>query len=460
MTQTTTPPTPQPRPMRASLLPVSALLLGVAILLVGAGLQGILVPIRATIEQFGTITIGLLMTAYWIGFVLSCFATPVIVRRVGHIRPFAVLAAVASVVVLVLALVAHPLMWMALRAVSGFSLAGLAMVVESWLNEKATNDTRGRIFSIYMVINLLAVTIGQLMLPLGDPGQFPLFAVVSIAITLSLVPIGLTRSAAPQPIAEVKLRPRRLYEMSPAGVAGCFFVGLSNGAFGGLGPVFATREGLSIAGVALFMSIAVIGGAFAQYPLGRVSDLVDRRRVMLIVSFAAVIVAAALALAGAQIAEVQELLRLLPISPPTLFIVLAGLLGAFIYPLYALCVAHTNDFVGGRNFVEASGGLMLIYGLGSVVGPLLAAVLIETNGASGLFVFVALVHIALGAFLSYRMRERLPIPVSARPEFVTAPTLRATPAAAALDPRAQDQPTQPPPTQQPPTQEPPIGHAA
>jgi MFS family permease len=181
---------------------------------------------------------------------------------------------------------------------------------------------------------------------------------------------------------------------------------------------------------------------------------------MLIVSFAAVIVAAALALAGAQIAEVQELLRLLPISPPTLFIVLAGLLGAFIYPLYALCVAHTNDFVGGRNFVEASGGLMLIYGLGSVVGPLLAAVLIETNGASGLFVFVALVHIALGAFLSYRMRERLPIPVSARPEFVTAPTLRATPAAAALDPRAQDQPTQPPPTQQPPTQEPPIGHAA
>jgi MFS family permease len=446
--------------MRASLLPVSALLLGVAILLVGAGLQGILVPIRATIEQFGTITIGLLMTAYWIGFVLSCFATPVIVRRVGHIRTFAVLAAVASVVVLVLALVAHPLMWMALRAVSGFSLAGLAMVVESWLNEKATNDTRGRIFSIYMVINLLAVTIGQLMLPLGDPGQFPLFAVVSIAITLSLVPIGLTRSAAPQPIAEVKLRPKRLYEMSPAGVAGCFFVGLSNGAFGGLGPVFATREGLSIAGVALFMSIAVIGGAFAQYPLGRVSDLVDRRRVMLIVSFAAVIVAAALALAGAQIAEVQELLRLLPISPPTLFIVLAGLLGAFIYPLYALCVAHTNDFVGGRNFVEASGGLMLIYGLGSVVGPLLAAVLIETNGASGLFVFVALVHIALGAFLSYRMRERLPIPVSARPEFVTAPTLRATPAAAALDPRAQDQPTQPPPTQQPPTQEPPIGHAA
>jgi MFS family permease len=424
--------------MTASLLPVSALLLGVALMLVGAGLQGILVPMRATLDGFSTVAIGILTTGYWLGFVASCFTTPFVVRRVGHIRAFAVLAAIASAVILIMALAPDPIVWTLLRMASGFCLAGLAMVVESWLNEKASNETRGRIFSIYMVVNLSAVTVGQLILPLGDPTQFALFAVVSIAITLSLVPIGLTRSAAPQPIAEVRLRLRRLYAMSPAGVAGCFFVGLSNGAFSGLGPVFATRLGLSLAGVALFMSFAVIGGAFAQYPFGRLSDRMDRRRVMLAVSFAAIVVALALAVAAGPFAVIHDLLARLPVSPEVVFIALAGLLGACIFPLYGLCVAHTNDFVGVQDFVEASGGMMLIYGMGAVVGPLLAAGLMQTNGVGGLFIFIAAVHVALGLFLAYRMRGRAAIPAKGRPDFVAAPALRATPAAVALDPRSHE----------------------
>jgi MFS family permease len=426
--------------MTASLFPVSALLLGVAMMLVGAGLQGILVPMRATLDGFSTILIGLLTTAYWIGFVASCFMTPFVVRNVGHIRTFAVLAAVASAVILIMAIAPNAVMWALLRMASGFCLAGLAMVVESWLNEKSTNETRGRIFSIYMVVNLSAVTVGQMLLPLGDPTQFTLFAVVSIFITLSLVPVGLTRSAAPQPIAEVRLRLRRLYAMSPAGVAGCFFVGLSNGAFAGLGPVFATREGLSLAGIALFMSFAVIGGAMAQYPIGRLSDRMDRRRVMLSVSFTAIVVSLALALAGGPIVEIRGALEALPIPTATLFIILAGLLGAFIFPLYGLCVAHTNDFVGAQDFVEASGGLMLIYGVGAVVGPLVAAALMQASNAAALFVFIAAVHVALGLFLVYRMRGRAAVPAEQRPDFVAAPALRATPAAAALDPRAQEPP--------------------
>jgi MFS family permease len=426
--------------MTASLLPVSALLLGVAIMLIGAGLQGILVPVRATLDGFDTVVIGILTTGYWIGFVASCFTTPFVVRRVGHIRTFAVLAAVASAVILVMALMPDPIVWTLLRMVSGFCLAGLAMVVESWLNEKSSNETRGRIFSIYMVVNLLAVTVGQLVLPLGDPAKVALFAVVSIAITLSLVPIGLTRSAAPQPIAEVKLRLRRLYGMSPAGVAGCFFVGLSNGAFAGLAPVFATRQGLSITGVALFMSVAVVGGALAQYPIGRVSDRMDRRRVMLSVSFAAIVVAVALALAAVPLPPIENALAALPGGRATAYVVLAGLLGAFIFPLYGLCVAHTNDFVGVQDFVEASGGLMLIYGLGAVVGPLLAAAFMQASGGGALFVFIAAVHVALGLFLVYRMRDRQAVPAEQRPEFVAAPALRATPAAVALDPRAQEKP--------------------
>ena len=264
---------------------------------------------------------------------------------------------------------------------------------------------------------------------------------VSIFITLSLVPVGLTRSAAPQPIAEVKLRLRRLYSMSPAGVAGCFFVGLSNGAFAGLGPVFATREGLSLAGIALFMSFAVIGGAMAQYPIGRLSDRMDRRRVMLVgLVHRDRRVPGARARGRTHRRDPRRARRAADPDRRRCSSSWPASLGAFIFPLYGLCVAHTNDFVGAQDFVEASGGLMLIYGVGAVVGPLIAAALMQASNVAALFVFIAAVHVALGLFLVYRMRGREAVPAEQRPDFVAAPALRATPAAAALDPRAQEQP--------------------
>jgi MFS family permease len=426
--------------MPSAIVSISALLLGASMLLWGNGLQGVLLPVRATIESFSTGTIGLIASAYSLGFVVSCRYAPRIVRRVGHIRSFAVLAAIGACVVLLFELVVHPLAWVLLRMLGGFCFAGLYMVIESWLNESAENSNRGQIFSIYMVINLSAVTLGQLVLPLGDPASFDLFAVTAIAVALALVPIGLTTSTAPQPIRQVQLRLGRLYRMSPVGLAGCFFVGLSNGAFGGLGAVFADSMGMSTTGIALFMSAALIGGALVQLPLGRLSDRIDRRQVIAMSCSFAMIFGLALAALGDghDGAPVLGLGWFTDSLRPWVLIATVALYGGFAYPLYGLCVAHTNDFVSREEFIEASSGLLLTWGIGASIGPLLAALAMEQIGLGGLFLYTALVHSSFALVTLYRITRREPVPAPERADFVQHATT--TPEVAALDPRAPDQP--------------------
>jgi MFS family permease len=430
--------------MPAALVPVAALLLGAGILLLGNGLQSILLPVRATLEGFSNTAIGLIGAAYPLGFVFSCYYTPYVVKRVGHIRTFAVLAAIAATTVLLLVLLVHPLAWVMIRMIGGFCFAGLFMVIESWLNEASSNQNRGQIFSIYMVVNLLAITSGQLVLTLGDPGGFTLFAVAAIAITLGIVPVGLTTSTGPHPIQRVHLRWGRLYKMSPVGVLGCFFVGLANGAFGSFGAVFAAELGLPITGIALFMSMALIGGALAQIPLGRLSDRIDRRIVIIIACALAAVFALALMVAGGASLERQGTLA--GATPPEVAAVtligLVFLFGGAAYPLYSLCVAHTNDFVPREDFVEASSGLLLTWGIGATIGPILASGLMDVVGLSGLFGWTALIHSLFALFALYRMSRRATMPAAAKETFVHAATGhdRGTPVAAALDPRAPDQP--------------------
>ncbi|NJN45301.1 MAG: MFS transporter [Candidatus Competibacteraceae bacterium] len=425
--------------------PFLSLLLGAAILLIGNGLQGVLIPVRASLENFSTGTIGLIATAYSVGFVFSCYLTPHIVKRVGHIRTFAVLAAIAASVVLCLVLLVAPLLWIGLRVVSGFCLAGLFMVVESWLNEQSTNINRGRIFSVYMIINLSAVTAGQMLLPTADPGNFTLFAVTCIAITLALVPIGLSKSAAPAPLKQVRLRVGYLYSVSPVGVLGSFFVGAANGAYLGLGPLYAQAAGLSITGIALFMSAAMLGGAIAQFPLGKLSDHLDRRWVITAVCMAASVVGTALAAAGGLPEMPLEMLQNLT---PAVLIGVAGIFGCFTFTLYSLCVAHTNDHVNAEEFVEASGGLLLTYGVGASIGPLLAAWVMQTLAVGGLFAFTAVVHLLFGFFTLYRIARRARVSEEERAPFVQSSSNRTTPAIAALDPRAFED-ASPPPEQEP-----------
>jgi MFS family permease len=427
--------------MPAVLVSVSALLLGAAILLLGNGLLGILLPVRASLENFATTSIGLIASAYSAGFVLGCVAMPHVVQRVGHIRTFAVMAAIAACAALVMVLAVDPVIWILLRMVTGIAFAGLYMVIESWLNEKASNTNRGRMFATYMVIQLAAITAGQMLLPLGEPGGFGLFVIAAIAITLALVPVGLTTSTAPQPLTTVHLRLGRLYAMSPVGVLGCFFIGLANGAFGGLGAVFATDVGLSTTWVALFMSAALVGGALFQIPFGRLSDRIDRRRVLILACLLAVLAGGVLSVSGdaRDGGLLPDAFREAALSP---YVLIGAVIvfGGCIYSMYSLCVAHTNDFVDREDFLEASSGLLLTWGLGSAIGPVLAAFAMERVGLGGLFLFAAVVHLLFMAYTWYRITRRAPLAPADRADFVHADAARASPVAAALDPRAPDQP--------------------
>lgn len=381
--------------MHAAVAPISALLFGVALLMAGNGVQVTLLPVRAGIENFGALDIGILGSAYFVGFAIGCFFGPHVVRRVGHIRTFAAIVAVASCSALLHAIVLEPVVWWALRAGTGFCFAVLYMVIESWLNEKSTNENRGFVFSIYTIINLTVITAGQMTLILGEPSDFLLFAVSSILVSLAAVPVALTSAPAPAPIALVRIRLRHLYRLSPVGVVGCAAVGMANGSFWALGPVFAQSGGNTTTDVALFMSIGVIAGAIGQWPLGRLSDRIDRRQVII------------LACSGGALAGVGAVL--LAQAWPGAPFVFAFLFGFFAFPLYALTVAHLNDFVDPEGYVEAAGGMLLVFAIGAAIGPLFASVVIETVGVIYLFAYTAVIHAVTAVFAIYRMHKRTPV---------------------------------------------------
>ena len=389
--------------MRTVLSPIAALLLSVAILVMGNGLQQTLLPVRASLESFDALEIGLMGSAYYLGFVLGCVRGGRLIQRVGHIRAFTALAAIASTVALVHALSVQPYMWTLMRALTGFCFAGLYLVIESWLNDKADNTNRGFIMGIYTMVNLSVIVAGQMMLTLADPQQFPLFALASILVSIAAVPVALTASPQPAPLAEARLRPIRLYRLSPVGVVGVFLVGITNGAFWALGPAYAAGIGAGTDEIAIFMSIAVMGGALAQWPAGRLSDRFDRRFVLIGGCILGIVGALGLVLVGGAGGW--------PLAA------LACLFGAAALPLYAICVAHAFDFVERKDLVEAASGLLLANGAGSVIGPMVAAGAMREAGPAGLFACTAAFHLLLGGFALWRMTRRTALPAEARTGF-------------------------------------------
>ena len=386
--------------------PILALLLSVSLLLMGNGLQNTLLPVRASIESFSAIDIGIMGSAYFLGFAAGCVFGPYVVRRVGHIRTFTAMATIASCAVLVHAFVLNPVVWWLLRVATGFCFAVLYMVIESWLNEKASNENRGTVFSIYTIINLTVVTFGQMMLMLDEPSNFMLFSFASILVSLAAVPVALSKSSEPAPIESVKIDFRKLFRTSPVGVIGCLAVGLANGSFWALAPVFAGGDSTDVTTVAIFMSVAVIAGAVGQWPLGRMSDRMDRRRVIL------------LTCTGAMCASI-----LLAVAPPYMEKILlptAFAFGLFAFPLYSLCVAHTNDFADRSDYVEVACGLLLVYALGAVVGPIVTSTFMHFIGPGGLFAFTALVHIGMIGFVIHRLRRREVAPIEEHISFADA----------------------------------------
>jgi len=382
---------------------VAAVLVSVAFLLTGHGLQQTLLPIRGVLEGFSQVEIGLLGSSYFAGYVLGCILVPRLVIRSGHVRTYAALIALAACAALFHAMLVYPVVWMVARAVTGFCLAGLYLVIESWLNERADNRTRGTIMAFYVSINLMMIAAGQMIVPLFDPLSFEQFSIAAIAIALAAIPIVMTTSKHPAPVTLVRLRPRALFRLSPAGFVAIFLIGTSSGAFWSLGPSFGQAIGLSVTDTALFMSLAVLGGALLQYPVGLLSDRVDRRTV--IIGLAVASIALGILLGG-----------YLPLHAGQRQ-VLAFLFGAAILPAYTVTAAHVFDFARPEDYVEVSAAMLLLFGLGSILGPLPASTLMEALRPGALFLFMSGVNGVLAVYVGYRLLRREAIPRADKERF-------------------------------------------
>tara|TARA_R110002110_G_scaffold34834_5_gene118145 strand:+ start:135 stop:1439 length:1305 start_codon:yes stop_codon:yes gene_type:complete len=409
-----------------ALAPVLSLLAATAILLVGNGMLGTLIPIRAGLDGFAPTTVGFIGSIYFVGFLIGCLATPHLVRRAGHIRSFATFCGLASAAPLVHALSSDPVVWSLMRMLTGFCLAGLYMVIESWLNEQSTNETRGRLFSTYLMVNLLAITAGQIMLNAADPAGFVLFAISSILTSLALVPVAMTTSVQPTPIQSTRIDIRNLYALSPVAVVGSFVVGLTNAPFWTLAPLFAQESGLDTTGISMFMAAAIMGGAIAQWPIGRLSDRMDRRRIICAVSVGAALGEAALVVAGTA-------------GGTSLLLAAGFLFGIFSLTLYAVVVAHMNDHGQNENFVAISAGLLIAYSAGSIIGPTAASIGVSHFGIASIFAMTAAAHLLFAGFTAYRIAFAPALTGEQRADFVAVSFSQVQPVPAELDPRAADE---------------------
>ena len=409
--------------MFATYRPILSLLRGTAFLLAASGLHGLLLPLRGQAEGFSTAALGLMGTAWASGFVTGCYFAPRIVRRAGHVRAFGTFAASGAIVALLTGLVINEYAWIVLRAFTGFTMAGAFMIIESWLNEKATNENRGTVFGLYMMVTYASIMGGQMIVAGGDVHSASLFMITGIFFCLSLIPTAVSTQSTPKPLQDVKLDLKGLYVNSPVSAVGCLLIGVANGAWGTLGAVYGARIGIPTAAIALMMSLVVIAGAAMQLPAGRISDRTDRRYVLAGAGFCAALFALVIFIFRPQSA--------------TLVLVFAACYGGFAYTLYSIAVAHANDHADPEDFVKVSGGLLMLYGFGTMIGPLLGAALMGLR-PEGLFLATALAHLGLAAYTLLRIRVRAPVPIEHREAFKTQPAERAlTPEAVRLDPRTQ-----------------------
>jgi len=406
----------------ASVIKIYALFLGSALLMFGGGLQGLLLSVRGAEEGFSLLSLGLIGTGWSVGFVAGSLFVPLIVRKVGHIRAFSVMAAIGTVTILLNLLLVNDVSWILLRALSGFCFAGAAMIVESWLNEVADNKNRGTVFSIYVTINMAASTMGQLAMSVtGTAGYIP-FVVGAISFICAVLPTALTSSPQPRPLQSAKLDLKLLYKTSPVAAIAAFSCGMANGAFGTLAPVYGYEQGLDASGIALLFAIAAILGAVAQVPFGRLSDRIDRRLVLIgLSSFAALV--------GALTAIIN------PDAGWAMYVLFAAY-GFAANPIYAVAVAHANDFAKDGEFAKIAGGMLLILGTGLAIGPAVASMIMGAWSPVGLFVVTATFHGALAGTAYLRMRVRKSPDASSRAPFQPMSDKQATPESFALDPRA------------------------
>jgi MFS family permease len=406
----------------SSLVKIYALFLGSAFLLFAGGLQGLLLAVRGADEHFSLLALGLIGTGWSVGFITGSITVPMLVKRVGHIRAFSIMAAIGTITILCNLLLVSDVAWIVMRAFSGFCFAGAAMIVESWLNEVAENKSRGTIFSVYTTINMTASTLGQLAMSMTGVSTAIPFIVGAISFICAILPPALTSTPQPKPLASARLDVLLLYRTSPLAVIAAFAVGMANGTFGTLAPVYGHDQGLDAAGVAYLFAVTAVLGAIAQVPFGRLSDAMDRRLVLVFLSGTA--------------AVVGFLTLITNPSGGWWMYILFGCYGFSAYPIYAIAVAHANDFARKGEFGRVAGGMLLTMGAGLAIGPAIAAVVMNAIGPVGLFIVTATFHGALAVTAFLRMKVR-PVRIDGRIRFRAMNAEKGvSPGTVALDPRS------------------------
>ncbi|MCZ7467789.1 MFS transporter [Agrobacterium sp. O3.4] len=380
--------------------PLIPLLVTAGILIGGNGLQGTYIALRGLSEGFSASTIGLISAAYSLGFALGCISVTRLLRKIGHIRTFATMAAVASAASIAMPLILHPLFWLAMRFIIGIAVACLFAAIESWINAQVTNSNRARTLSIYRFVDLGSVTLAQYIIPVAGIDGPVVFSLIAMALSLSLVPISLADKSNPAPPKQIPFNLFAVWRISPLAVVGCVAVGLSMAAFRNIGPIYAEQIGLSVTAIATFMSAGIIGGVVLQYPLGVYSDRYDRRIIILATTAGSVIVGLFLAF----FAGTDEWSNIIGVF----------VFGAFALPLYSLSSAHGNDHAKEGEHAMVSAGLLFFWSVGATVGPLLASVLIDQFGPKALFSYTAAIQIVFIAYTIYRLRVREGVPVEER----------------------------------------------
>ena len=388
---------------------VVSLLLSYGLLLLANGLFSTLLGVRTQVEGFSATLVGFIVAAYFMGLLFGGLFAGRVVTRVGHIRSFAAFASLMSVSALLFPIFVTPIAWMILRMLGGFCMAGMIMVTESWLNEAASNKTRGQILSFYMITNYFAAGCGQFLLTAGDPSQFQLFSLASIIFSLALLPVLLTRAKAPVPVHSKRMHVWTLYRIAPLGVFGVFCCGLINSSIHGLSPVYATNMGFSEAQLSTFMAAIIMSGLFLQLPIGHLSDRIGRGPLL-------VYIPVLVALAAISMVYALEY---------TFILIGAMVFGAFVFTLYSLAAATANDMVNADQRVQVAGALLITYGAGAVSGPILAGQFMSLLGPQGLFFYFALICLLLSAFAIMMRRRRAGSPDKRKP-FVAVPASQST----------------------------------
>jgi len=374
------------------LLSLIALLASVLFVQLGSGSLGPLDALSGEILNFSSIEIGLIGSAHFLGFMIGCYLTPLLISRVGHSRTFASLASLGAISALAHMIFPEALWWIILRILSGMSVAGTYTVIEIWIQPKLNNQNRGKITGVYRLVDISGTLMAQAMIALLEPATFIAYNIIAVMCCLSILPLSLTTSLPPNIPHKIRLKPIMVFQFSPLAAYGVLVAGLSNSIFRTMGALYASYSGLKISQVALFLVFGILGGALSQVPAGWLADRYDRRYVLIGFS-----IFAFLSCVMISFINTNNIL---------VFYILILLFGAATFPIFSLSAAHANDFCNDSDMAELNSSLIFTFALGAIISPFLSGSLITLLGPSSMFVLIGLSHVLLIIYGVYRMGIR------------------------------------------------------